>query len=634
MDTRKDLNVEKQLREGTFTFKLGRGVIARGIVVDANGTPIFGAKVGVGSNSGSRHREAETQSDGTFATAGCEPGKQMVTAEAAGYAPTALATELSAESEPVRLVLGKGTLLRLRVVDKAGNPLRWAHAALNTWADPRRPTPVQATFMADADAEGRIIWTNAPDEELTFDIRASHCMSVSGTRIRPDGEEHVVVLPPTLSLHGTVQAESNGKPIPKFRIVTGWSESDPVSGTTNVQWSVEGRFRFECVGGKYQCTFEDPVTSWNESEYNYIFKFEADGYATWISRTIASDEGNVQLDAALRSAPSISVTVLKPGGQTAGLTVVGLVSPGVQLVLSEAGFLRGNASSASSLVITDSSGQFELRPDSSITQVLAASPEGYAVATPAALSDNPILQLQPWGRLAVTCLAGGKPATQRDYQLEFSGGAFDTISFDPKLKVTTDAQGTFLVSQMPPGRHVLTRGFRDAAMLTFETWALGDRTTFESSPGETTAITVGRSNCSVTARLVWPAGIQRQAQWHIYAHVQTPMPKPSETTGTNEAARAAFYQSAEYQTARQSMRQYPAIPREDGTLVAEEVEPGNYELAVTILEFVDQDPRSPGHRFGSKRILEGSALVTVPTDPPTGTLDAGIIGLESPVAAR
>src|SRR5439155_6920876 len=173
--------------------------------------------------------------------------------------------------------------------------------------------------------------------------------------------------------HGRVQAESNGKPIPKFRIVTGWSEADPIGGTTNVQWSSEGRFRFECAGGKYQCTFEDPVASWKESrEYNYIFKFEADGYATWISRTIASDEENVQLDAALRPAPSFSVTVLKPGGQSAGLTVVGLVSPGVKFVLSEAGLSRGNPSSASLLVTTDSIGKFELRPDSSIMQVIAA----------------------------------------------------------------------------------------------------------------------------------------------------------------------------------------------------------------------------------------------------------------------
>ena len=171
-------------------------------------------------------------------------------------------------------------------------------------------------------------------------------------------------------------------------------------------------------------------------------------------------------------------------------------------------------------------------------------------------------------------------------------------------------------------------------MLAFETWAPGDKTTFEISPGETTAITVGRSNYSVTARLIWPTGIQRQAQWHIYAHVQTPMPKPPETAGTNEATRVAFYRSAEYEAARQSARAYPAIPREDGMLVAEEVEPGNYELAVSILELIDQDPRHPGHRFGSKRILEGSALVTVPADPPTGRLDAGIIGLEPPAAAQ
>jgi hypothetical protein len=234
------------------------------------------------------------------------------------------------------------------------------------------------------------------------------------------------------------------------------------------------------------------------------------------------------------------------------------------------------------------------------------------------------MQLQPWGRLEVTCLAGGKPAAAREYQLDFSGGAFDIISFEPKVNVKTDAQGQFVVSQMPPGSHQLTRWFRDPA---FTNWASGDKATFEVRTGETTTLTLGSSNYSVVARLLWPAGIQRQPQWRIYAHVQTPMPVIPPGIRTNGAARAAFYESAEYQAAQRNRSEYPAIPKDDGTLLAEEVPPGNYELAVKVLELAIIDPRFPG-RGVAKTVLEGRVLVTVPADPPTGTIDAGAIDLQ------
>jgi hypothetical protein len=119
----RDRTVEKQLRDGTYIFKLGRATTVTGIVVDGDGNPVLDAKILVGRISQSGGRKGQTQNDGTFSISGCPPGKQLVTAEAPGFAATTVKADLSENSSPVRLTLGPGKMLRLRVVDTYGNPI-------------------------------------------------------------------------------------------------------------------------------------------------------------------------------------------------------------------------------------------------------------------------------------------------------------------------------------------------------------------------------------------------------------------------------------------------------------------------------------------------------------------------------
>jgi len=85
----------QQLLEGTVVFHLGEGITVRGLVVDGNGQPIADAIVRVGNLNDSRSREARTGSDGSFRISGCRPGEGIVSAEADGFAPTALAVKLN-----------------------------------------------------------------------------------------------------------------------------------------------------------------------------------------------------------------------------------------------------------------------------------------------------------------------------------------------------------------------------------------------------------------------------------------------------------------------------------------------------------------------------------------------------------
>ena len=71
----RDKTVEKQLRDGTYVFKLGRAATVKGMVTDADGTPIPDANILVGTVGNSARRSGKTQNDGIFSIRGCPPGK-------------------------------------------------------------------------------------------------------------------------------------------------------------------------------------------------------------------------------------------------------------------------------------------------------------------------------------------------------------------------------------------------------------------------------------------------------------------------------------------------------------------------------------------------------------------------------
>src|SRR5205823_10881973 len=102
--------------------------------------------------------------DGTFSIRGCPAGDGIVSAEAKGFAPAAIALKMAVGVQPVQLTLGAGKVLRMRIVDRAGKPLRGAQLILDSFprSDRRVPIP-QIELRWTEDAEGRIVWANAPD---------------------------------------------------------------------------------------------------------------------------------------------------------------------------------------------------------------------------------------------------------------------------------------------------------------------------------------------------------------------------------------------------------------------------------------------------------------------------------------
>jgi hypothetical protein len=78
--------VVPQLRDGTHVFRMGKALSLSGTVVDPDGKPVADAGVRVGGVGDGARRETRSIDNGSFVVGGIKPGKNVVTAEKAGYA--------------------------------------------------------------------------------------------------------------------------------------------------------------------------------------------------------------------------------------------------------------------------------------------------------------------------------------------------------------------------------------------------------------------------------------------------------------------------------------------------------------------------------------------------------------------
>ena len=247
----------------------------------------------------------------------------------------------------------------------------------------------------------------------------------------------------------------------------------------------------------------------------------------------------------------------------------------------------------------DDAGRLLLPPDDTVTRVIAASPEGYAESTPAALAAEPRMRLQPWGRLEGTLLSGGKPAAGRVLTLGLLDRFFD---------VETDADGHFVFPKVPPGqfnlleRHTLRRiRGRVSVLYPVQIPPVTLRL------GQTTTVSLALYN--VTARLSLPAGVEMQTNWDLGA-----LASRSQAVA-GRPVWAALKESG------------------DGGWVAEDLLAGDYTLSARVFDSApDADSVSPldlgPEGSPQKARLHAQMSFAVPSDPSSGTLDLGEIVLQ------
>ena len=228
------------------TAVLKKGQTVRGRVRGPDGAPIGGASVVVGDFFEANGPRGTTDAGGAFAIDRCRPGPTAVTVQAEGFAPQDRLVDVpepGEEAPPLDFVLERGATLRLRVVDDAGRPVEGAYATVMGWHGRNG-----LRFMAKSDADGRVAWTSAPRDPISFQAGKDGYLAAEKLSLTASDEEHVFVLRPELKVVGRVTDAETGRPIPKFSVFRGLT----VPGRTGVSWDlmqplggVEGRYVYK-----------------------------------------------------------------------------------------------------------------------------------------------------------------------------------------------------------------------------------------------------------------------------------------------------------------------------------------------------------------------------------------------------
>jgi hypothetical protein len=427
-----------------------------------------------------------------------------------------------------------------------------------------------------------VLWTNAPELELSFDAYKAGYMRVRSFKVRPDDQEHRILLPPALVIEGTVKDAQSGEHIPKFRIICGSPGSSPQDDQP--QWSTLERFWPSFSGGVFRHSLEEQVIG-HSVHLGYHFKFEAEGYEPVVTRRIAADEGPVHLDVKLQKGQATLVTVLGPDGKPAQRIDVGLIQLGTKVELTQNGFARDN-STAGTLLRTDEAGQFKLASNPTLQRIVAASNDGYGEAAATTLARQPVLRMTPWGGVHGLLWQRGQPVSGAKIILESISNSFLGLVFErDSFKTTTDPNGSFSFPHVPPGRHRLTRLDPMQGGTVFQHFSLGE---VEVKPGEITEVDFGKNGCTVMARLQWPSTVQRQPNLCLAGEVATPVINPPPEVRGNPQALTQWMKDpavvAALADARNKFRSWPLTPMDDGLWTTEPLSPGQYILHVYLTD--------------------------------------------------
>jgi beta-lactamase regulating signal transducer with metallopeptidase domain len=240
-----------------------------------------------------------------------------------------------------------------------------------------------------------------------------------GAEVPPDHSRQWIV-------SGRVTDQDTGQPVEKFRVVAGtsfynqtsWDDSHAVNGSN----------------GSYLIYFSKRIAQ-------PLLKVEADGYLPRAITPAPNDVTNQNFT--LKRGTGAEGTVLAPDGRPAdGASLTLLGGARFQPELRSAGDLTEIEGKA------DADGRFALKPKWGAYAVAAANSKGFAMVRLDVLATNPIIRLEPFGRIAGSLKRNSGPGTNETLDLAF----VDESGLRIANAAITDPHGRFDFDHVPAGR--------------------------------------------------------------------------------------------------------------------------------------------------------------------------------------
>ena len=408
-----------QLTGGATVLNVKAGVRVEGVVTDADGRPVDGARVWASGTGGgfdptdsARWTRTDndqptlgpvTDADGRYLLAAMRPDVVTIYAAAKGHGPTMGSVQLPADAVGGRVALNLSlvpeAVLEGRVVGPDGEPVKKAYIRLERWRGRSSALRRDATTGED----GRFRIDNLPPDAMAFSVWAEDYDGLYDHSLTPsvEGEPQEIVLKRRIMVRGRVTDARTGEPIPAFRVVAGYALRE----TRPVFYEYQNQIP-SFTDGQY-----DMTVNGNPGTKRTVVRIEAAGYRPVVSEPLAG--GQNTFDAQLEPAGEIAATVLSPDGTPAAGAQVIAALPGHQVSAFDGAADLWHTPATT----TNANGQFTLSPQAGEWELLILHNGGY-LKLPMRDSarvdgETAEITLKPWSGIAGTFTlpgADGKPA--------------------------------------------------------------------------------------------------------------------------------------------------------------------------------------------------------------------------------
>ena len=552
-----------------------------GTVTDPLGHPVTNAVVSARFEDGNRLFRY-TDLRGAFVFPLETEGKGVLTIVSPDFPSQFSEFQVVEGTKPLRLALGQGQPLALRVCDTAGQPVAGAGLALDHWNFQRL-----VSWAATSDAQGRVLWTSAPVGALAFSISKPGFAAQRLALSVPAAKETVVTLLRQGTVAGAVLDAATGKPLESCAVTPGqrarpdepWRWSRDHSSQFNRGW------------------FHLALTEQEGTEPAVLI--EAPGCLPAIISP-GWTAGWQTNDLALKRGAGLRGKVVLPDGTPAKGALLALVDEVDEVVIEGSAFAPVKTTN-SELLPAGQSEEFEFRPCLGRHTVFALHAQGVAQVLAEEVARSGQVVLQPWGRVrgevSTNLVRPGQDLWVALGHLLPEVRATGRPALHLLTRTRPDAKGAFQLERVPPGLWSLGLLFRNVDDAAHRP-PLSHSVTLQVNPGETNAVRLGGGGRTLLGRVTVRDGRTEDLDWQRDTHTLTlnlpgvPDSKPEDTSSPTAersarereltAPQRAFWTSERGLAARREQRSYALLFQTNGAFRVDEVPPGDYTLDIAV----------------------------------------------------